>query len=197
VVVAGLLTFTLGAVLSLLLQGLRIYQHTASADWAGFDAGQAVAQLQDEIRACFRVTGRYSDRITVSRPLKAWDATAGGWFPVQPITEGESVRYYLSDAGGILGGSGMYLWRAVRAANGTTYLRDARPLADNIVTLQFAYEMGDPPRDASARYVTMTIEARVKEGGTLTTRSHSARMALRNYALGPVTDETGIDEEGE
>jgi len=196
-IVASVLTLTLGSVLSLLLQGLRIYQQTASADWAGFDAGQAVLRLEDEIRGCFRATGRYSDRITVTRPLTAWDATAHGWFPTHPLTEGESVRFYLSDSGGILGGTGTCLWRAVRAAGGTVYVRDAQPLADNITTLQLTYEMAEAPRDSSARYVGLTIAARVKEGGTVTTRTHTARIELRNYALGPVTDETGIDEEGE
>jgi len=189
------MVLVIGAVLSLQLAGLRVYQHTASADWASFDAGQAVERLEDDIRNCYRVTGRYDDRITVSRPLTAYDSIAGGYFPVQPLEEGQSVRYYLSDDSGALGLSGTYLWRAERAAGGSIYVLNPAPLADNITALEFTYELAPAPRDASTRYVNLRIEALVREGGTTTTRSHSARILCRNWEYGPITAETGIDEE--
>ena len=193
--VAGLMTLVIGAVLALQLQGLRIYQSTASADWASFDAGRAVEQLETDIQACFRVTGRYPDRITLSMPAVAWDSHVQAEIPTQPLSEGASVRYYLADAGGVLGSSGTYLWRSVRPAGGALYVRDAAPLARNIVGLQFTYEMAPSRRQASVRYVDVWVRARAKEGGTTTERTHETRILLRNWEFGPITTETGVDEE--
>jgi len=177
------------------LGGLRLYQHTASADWASFDAGQAVERLEGELAGCFRVTGRYETRVTFTTPAVIWDATAGLYVPTQPLSAGASIRYYLSDANGTLGHSGTYLWRAVRPAGGASYVRDTQPLADNIVGLQLTYELAPEPREASTRYVNLWVRARVKEGGTTTERTHSARILVRNWQFGPITAETGVDEE--
>jgi type II secretory pathway component PulJ len=191
----SILSLVLGAVLALQLQAVRMYQETASADWANFDAAMAIARLEKDIQQCFRVTGRYSDRITITRPLMAYDAVTGTYLPVQPLAEGDSVRYYLSDASGVLYVDGTCLWRAVRPAGGSSFVKDSAPLADNITTLQFEYVMMPAPRSASVKYVDLLIRAQVKEGGATRTRSHSSRLTLRNAPYGPVTSETGTDEE--
>jgi hypothetical protein len=193
-ITTSLLTLILGGCLALALQAVRMYQNVASADWASFDAATAVATLEEDITDCFRVSGHYADRITITRPLTIWDSMAGCHVPAQPLAEGASVRYYLADAAGAMGTEGPYLWRAVRPAGGPTYVRDGQPLADNIDTLQFTYEMMAAPRQASAQYVTLLMRAYVKEGGTVSRRSHTSRITLRNAGYGPVTNETGADE---
>ncbi len=191
----SVLSLVLGAVFALYLQAIRMYQETASADWANFGAATAIGRLEKDIQQCFRVTGRYPSRITITRPLTAYDSVTGAYLPVQPLVEGTSVRYYLSDASGVLDGSGTCLWRALKPAGSSSYVRDNAPLADNITTLQLGYVMMPAPHNASVKYVDILIRAQVKQGGVTRARSHSSRLTLRNAQYGPVTNESGVDEE--
>jgi len=194
---SSIFTLILGAILALSLQGLRMYQQVAASDWATFDAATAVDQLENDIQQCFRVTGRYVNRITMTRPLLALDSQTGVYLPVEPLAAGDKVQYYLADESGVLGTQGTYLWRAIKPAGTLHYVRDIGPLADRIVTLQFGYEMMPVPRQNSVQYVNLLIKARVKEGSAIKIRGHSSRIALRNSAYGPVTTETGNDDGGE
>lgn len=192
-----IMVLLLGAVLALLLQGVRMYPQVAASDWARFDAATAVARMEEEIEQSFRVTGRYSDRITITRPLLALVPSPGLYVPVEPLTAGDKVRYYLADATGTWGTNGTYLWRAVRPAGQSTYVPGSGPLARTVDLLQFTYEMMPAPRQASVAYVNVLVRAKVKEGATTRTRTHTSRIGLRNSGYGPVTAETGIEQGGE
>ncbi len=193
----SILTLILGAVLVLQLQGTRMYQDVAARDWATFEAATAVERLEEEIAGSFRVVGRYPDRVTISMPLMVRDSESGMDVPAQPLACGDAIRYYLSDASGQLSAGGKYLWRAVRQAGTATFIRDRAPLAGRIERLQFSYDMMPAPREASVKRVHLLVKARVKEGGAVRVRAHSARIMLRNAVYGPITHEPGVDREQE
>lgn len=190
----GIMAIVLGAVMILQIQGLKIYQGVAASDWANFDAATAVGIIEEDLQGCFRVTGRYADRITLSRPLLAYDSVNNIYVPRQPLGYGNEVRYYLADATGKLGTSGECLWRSVRRAGTTTFVLDRQPLAQSISALDLSYQMKPSPRSGSVATVGLGVTATVKEGGSTRVKRHASEIVLRNSDFGPVTSETGIDD---
>ncbi|MBM3498573.1 MAG: prepilin-type N-terminal cleavage/methylation domain-containing protein [Armatimonadetes bacterium] len=190
---ASVLSIILGAVLMLQLQGLKMYKDVAATDWASFDAAVAVGRMEEDIQSCYRVIGRYPDRITLSMPLTYWDASQKAYLPVRPLQTGDAVRYYLSDATGALGRQGSYFWRAVKRPGAQQFVVDPKPMADNIRSLQFSHTMAPAPRQASVAAVWLIVEAEAHEGSTTRYCSHSSSIVLRNVQFGPVSNETGQD----
>jgi len=187
------MTIILGAVIALHLQGLRMYQETASASQADFSAASAIELMEGQIEGCFRVTGRYADRITVSMPKVTYDSGTGEYLPDQPLAAGDSVRFYLSDQTGSIAQVGPYLWRAVKLEGATAYTLDRAPLAVGIQSLEFTYTMAPAPRADIVDSVGVRVRAQNRVGGTTQERSHVSDVVLRNAYYGPITHETGLD----
>jgi len=184
---AGVMSIILGAVLVLQLQGLRMYQDVSARDWATFKAATAVGRMEEEIEGCYRVMVGYPSDITLANPLTQQNTVLNVAIPVQPLTAGDTVRYYLSDKTGQFGKSGSCLWRAVKPPSAKSYT--ATLLADNMTKLSFTYTMGAVPRNWSVQQVGLEAEASVRQGGTTRLCSHSSNIVLRNARLGPVTAE--------
>lgn len=190
---ATILSLVLAAVLVLQLQGLRMYQDVATTDWATFKAATAVSRMEEDIQGCFRVVGRYNNRITISRPKAAWDATQSTFLPVQPLQAGDLVRYYLSDATGALGRSGSFLWCAIKPVGANDFVLQRPALAEGIRRLEFTYTMAPAPRQASVASLWLLVEAEAQHGAKTRQCIHTARIVLRNSRYGPITTETGAE----
>ena len=184
---AGVMSIILGAVLVLQLQGLRMYQDVSARDWATFKAATAVGRMEEEIEGCYRVTVGYPSSITFTSVATELNPVLLVQVPTQPMSAGDTVRYYLSDSSARFDRSGTCLWRAVQPLSATSYT--ATLLADNVTQLSFTYTMGLAPRNWSVQQVGLQVEASVRQGGTTRTCSHSSRIVLRNARLGPVTAE--------
>jgi hypothetical protein len=184
---AGVMSIILGAVLVLQLQGLRMYQDVSARDWGTFKAATAVGRMEEEIEGCYRVTAGYASDITFTNPLTQLNTVLSVPVPVQPLTAGDTVRYYLSDNTGQFGRPGTYLWRAVKAPGATSYT--ATLLANGVTKLTLTYTLGEAPRNWSVQQVGLQVQASVKQGGTTRLSTHSSKIVLRNARLGPVTTE--------
>ena len=184
---ASVMSIILGAVLVLQLQGLRMYQDVSARDWASFDAATAVARMEEEIQGCYRVTAGYPSSLTLANVRTEQNPVLMVEVPVQPLAEGDTVRYYLSDGSGQFDQSGTCLWRAVKPLGAKDHT--ATLLADNVTKLSFTYTMGPAPRNWSVQQVGLLVEASVRQGGSTRTCAHSSHIILRNARLGPVTAE--------
>jgi prepilin-type N-terminal cleavage/methylation domain-containing protein len=186
------LTIVLGAVLSINLQALRLYQNVQASDLAASGVAIAVQELETDLQSCFRIPERASDHITVAQPHLQTDPITHVLAPAMPLAAGRLIRYYLADATGRKGSPGTYLWRATRDWGGLpaptqpiTLTRDSQPEAYGVTALQFTYVYDVAPRDSTVLCVDLQVQGSAKEGGTTVVRTHGTRIVLRNAAHGP------------
>jgi Tfp pilus assembly protein PilV len=170
-ITGGLLSFT---------RFNSVVWHGAMADTSTLQATQfSLQKIAPDIRAARSVVSGSSSATRLTLQLPAYDSSGNLTIP---LTNGNTVSYYLSDTTGSTSVSnGTILWRSVNGTPDSAWsLRSgAGRVVLNTGGLAFSYS----PSMSAAETVTVTVTARATSGTSTDQLTTSQEVVLRNKDL--------------
>ena len=175
--ISSVLSLTVLILIVLLVSTTGQLWYRVSAEISATEAlSRVVSQISPTLRSAIRVNTTQSDSSKVTVVLPKVDTTTGDY--LVPLTDGDTVAFYLSDTTGALGTQGTFLWRSVNGVPDTGWsLRGAKGRIDlGIQSLAFTYTPTTDPKS-----VQFTVGTSQSSGNRSVAQQLSTEVELRNH----------------